>query len=233
MRRAAITVWTRARFYMALQATSTNRVEGAWQVLAALAAADGSTAHPLIATLIAPGAAKRDLADAVHAICTIHGRYLFEQVALPADDPAASWFAAVTQAFTAERSYLAHLTAAAGPLPSTPRQAEADAAFASQRHAFDMLARSSRTGCAVGAALALVIDWHPIRGVLDAAAERFGVTVPPRDLPDMADIAALATTTGDTPAIRRAIAFGAQQVFAQHRGLWSLLEARASARDHA
>jgi len=27
------------------------------------------------------------------------------------------------------------------------------------------------------------------------------------------------------------MAFGAQQVFAQHRGLWDLLEARSSARD--
>jgi len=217
---------------MALQAASTNRAEGVWQVLAALAAADGSAAHPLVARLITPAAAKRDLADAIHAICTIHGRYLFDQVALPEGDTAAAWFAAVTQAFTAERTYLAHLTAAAGPLPSTPGQAEADAAFANQRHAFDMLARSSRKGCAIGAALALILDWRAVRGVLDAAAERFGVTVPPRELPDMDGIAALAATLGDTPATQRAIAFGAEQVFAQHRGLWSLLEARASARNH-
>ncbi len=31
--------------------------------------------------------------------------------------------------------------------------------------------------------------------------------------------------------LERAMLFGAQQLFAQHRGLWDLLEARASARD--
>jgi hypothetical protein len=34
-----------------------------------------------------------------------------------------------------------------------------------------------------------------------------------------------------TPATERAITFGAQQLLAQHRGLWSLLDARASARN--
>jgi len=217
---------------MLLEATSTNRAEGVWQVLATLADADGSAAHTLPAALATPNAAKRDLADAIHAICTIHGRYLFEHLALPEDDSAAGWFAGVTQAFTAERTYIAHLTAAAGPLPSTPGQAAADAAFANQRHAFDMLARSSRKGCAIGAALALIIDWHSIRTVLDAAAERFGVPVPASTLPTIGEIAALTDTIADTPATQRAIAFGAQQVFAQHRGLWSLLEARASARQH-
>jgi hypothetical protein len=218
---------------MLLQATSTNRAEGVWQVLAALADADGSAAHPAVAALLVPTAAKRDLADAIHAICTIHGRYLFDDVALAEAESAAGWFATVARAFTTERTYLAHLTAAAGPLPSTPGQAAADAAFASQRHAFDMLAASSRKGCAVGAALALILDWHVIRDVLDAAAERFGVTVPPRALPGIGEIAAFTDSIADTAATQRAIAFGAQQVFAQHRGLWSLLEARASARGDA
>jgi hypothetical protein len=217
---------------MLLKATSTNRAEGVWQVLAALAAADGSAAHPAVTALFAATAAKRDLADAVHAICAIHGRYLFDQVALAEGEAAARWFATVAEGFTAERTYLAHLTAAAGPLPSTPGQAAADAAFANQRHAFDMLAASSRKGCAVGAALALILDWHAIRDVLDAAAERFAVAIPPRRLPGVGEIAAFTDLIADTPATQRAIAFGAQQVFAQHRGLWSLLEARASARNH-
>ncbi|SDA29766.1 hypothetical protein [Sphingomonas sp. NFR15] len=209
-----------------------NPADDAWHMLAALAATDGSAAHPRVAALAAPAAARRDVADAVHAVCTIHGRYLFEDTALARDEATADWFARVTTAFTNERAYLAHLTAAVGPLPSTPGQAQADAAFASQRHAFDMLARSDRKGCALGAAVALVLDWEAIRTVLDAAAARFGVAVPPSELPDRTDLAAFVATVGDSPAIRRAIAFGAQQVFAQHRGLWSLLEARASARDH-
>jgi hypothetical protein len=216
---------------MLLRATSTNRVEGVWQLLAALATTDGSAAHPAVASLLAPTVAKRDLADGIHAICSVHGRHLFDQVAL-AEGKSAGWFASVAEAFTVERVYLAHLTAAAGPLPSTPGQAAADAAFANQRHAFDMLAASSRRGCAVGAVLALTLDWHAIRDVLDAAAERFAVTVSPRGLPGISEIATIVDLIADTPATQRAIAFGAQQVFAQHRGLWCLLEARASARNH-
>jgi len=204
----------------------------AWQMLAALAAADGSATHPRIAALTAPNADKRDVADAVHAVCTIHGRYLFEGVALQRDQQTADWFDRITAAFTTERAYLAHLTAAVGPLPSTPGQAEADAAFTNQRHTFDMLARSDRKGCAIGTAIALVIDWQAIRIVLDAAAHRLGVAVPPSELPDRAELATFVATASDSPATQRAIAFGAQQVFAQHRGLWSLLEARASARNH-
>jgi hypothetical protein len=33
-----------------------------------------------------------------------------------------------------------------------------------------------------------------------------------------------------SPAMERAISFGAQQILAQHRGLWDLLEARQLAR---
>ena len=41
----------------------------------------------------------------------------------------------------AERATLVKLVAAVGPLPSTPGQAETEAAIAGQRHALDMLAR--------------------------------------------------------------------------------------------
>ena len=59
---------------------------------------------------------------------------------------------------------------------------------------------------------------------LTAAAARFGVEVvvpilPPANPPVPAAALAL-----------RARSFGANQLFAQHRGLWGLLEARASAR---
>ena len=218
--------------FMGFEATSTKSADDAWHVLATLAATDGSAANQRVAKLAAPAAAKRDLADAVHAICSIHGRYLFEDIARHGDEQTSGWFDRITAAFTVERAYLAHLTAAAGPLPSTPGQAEADAAFANQRHAFDMLARSDRKGCAIGSAIALVLDWQAIRSVLDAAAVRFGVVAPASELPDAADLAAFVATASDSPATQRAIAFGAQQVFAQHRGLWCLLESRASARNH-
>ncbi|WP_438827192.1 DUF6975 family protein, partial [Sphingomonas bacterium] len=72
---------------------------------------------------------------------------------------------------------------------------------------------------------ALLVDWGAIRQVLAAAAERFGVTLAPSALPSDERIAAALADTGE-----RATGFGAQQLFARHRGLFGLLEARASAR---
>ncbi len=97
--------------------------------------------------------------------------------------------AVATDGFAAERAYLATLTAAAGPLPSTPGQAETDAALVAQRHAFDMLAHSDRAGCATGAAIALVIDWYAFRDAMDVAAARFGVNAPEMTLPDEIEVA--------------------------------------------
>lgn len=202
--------------------------------IAALAASDGCAQHALVRRLTRPGVAGRDLADAVHAICSVHGRLtdLFDHAALrPVPDFDAAWLTDATRAFETERAYLARLTAAVGPLPSTPGQAESDAAFAAQRHTFDMLARSDRAGCSVGAALALVIDWHAFRRILDAAAQRSGVDVVQSQLPDEIAVAQIATAPGVAAPVRRAMAFGAQQTFAQHRGLCDLIEARASARD--
>lgn len=197
--------------------------------IAALAADDSCARHSLIGRLASPGAAGRDLADAVHALCAIHGRVnvLFEEAVRRAAPPDAAWIGEAAAAFATERSYLAHLTAAVGPLPSTPGQSESDAAFAAQRHAFDMLARSDRAGCATGAAFALVVDWRGFRRILDAAAHRTGIAIPRCDMPATGGI-----VPAGSPAVQRAIAFGAQQAFAQHRGLCDLIEARAIARDH-
>jgi hypothetical protein len=93
-----------------------------------------------------------------------------------------------------------------------------------------MLAQSERRGCALGAAMALIIDWVVIRGVLDCAAKRFGVEAPVSRLLDTAPVRALADQSDGKPAVTRALLFGAEQVALQHRGLWDLLEARQQAR---
>lgn len=202
--------------------------------IAALALADGISGHALLHRLAMPGAAGRDLADAVHALCAVHGRLndLFDEAARRSvGELDERWIATAAAAFQLERGYLAHLTAAVGPLPSTPGQAESDAAFAALRHTFDMLARSDRAGCSTGAALALVIDWHAFRTILDAAARRAGSAIALSQLPDLAETETIATGDTASAAVRRAMAFGAQQTFAQHRGLCDLIEARAIARD--
>jgi hypothetical protein len=205
----------------------------AWDMVAQLGKADGSVAHPHLAFLITPAAPARDLSDAVHALCAVHGQHpgLADGArALCAQPDACEWLDAVAEAFVAERTFIAHLAAAAGPLPSTPGQAETQNALLTSRHALEMLARSERRGCATGAVAALVQDWATIRLLLDHAATRFGVEQVPASFPTPAESAACVTMLGGTPATERAVSFGAQQLLAQHRAIWNLLEARASAR---
>ena len=97
-------------------------------------------------------------------------------------------------------------------------------------NAIEMLAQSERRGCALGAAMALIIDWGTIREVLDCAAKRFGVEAPEPRLLDTGPVRALADQSDGKPAVTRALLFGAEQVALQHRGLWDLLEARQQAR---
>jgi hypothetical protein len=219
---------------MAFDTTQLANTDGSWGTIAGLVAADGSAAHHVPRTLADPHAPLRDLADAVHGLCMLHGRHpgaIDHAIAGNSDETAAAWLAEAAAAFAVERGYLAQLIAAAGPLPSTPGQAESQAAILSQTHALDMLAQSRRAGCAIGAAVTLILDWRAIRSVLDAAALRFGVLPPPLALPLDADTISLVGVLGSAPAIDRAMAFGAEQVLAQHRGLWDLLDARRSARD--
>ena len=204
------------------QASSARGSAGA--TLRRLLAADGTGAHPYIVALSAPRSSARDLGDAVHALCAVHGHHpdLLSIAAQTEAEPARAWLHAAAEAFSHERGALTKLVAAAGPLPSTPGQAETAAALGAIRHALGMLARSERTGVALGAAAALVDDWLAVRGVLTGAAGRFGIELHDAVLP--------APDTLLDAAPERALAFGAQQLLAQHRGLWSLLEARSSAR---
>lgn len=199
----------------------------------ALVAADGSTRHPHVRRLLAARTPRRDLADAVHALCTVHGHHpgltdaAHDHCAQP---DACDWLSELAAGFATERHHLARLVAAAGPLPSTPGQAESEQALAGVRHALEMLARSDRGGCATGAAAALAGDWPAIRAILARAADCFAVDLPPHTLVSDAETGTALAMLGAQPAAERAMAFGARQLLAQHRGLWDLLEARASAR---
>ena len=70
-----------------------------------------------------------------------------------------------------------------------------------------------------------------LRAVLAVAATRAGVTLRETSLPSADDIAPIAERLASEPACARAMMFGAQQLVAQHRGLWHLLAARAEARN--
>jgi hypothetical protein len=207
---------------------------GAWGAMGSLAGSDGSANHPYLRRLIDGVEPMRDLGDAVHYICLLHGRhpgvidYALQHARLPIES---GWIEAAAEAFAGERAYLVRLVAAAGPLPSTPGHAESEAVAAAQSHALDMLAQSDRAGCATGAAVALAIDWTTIRQVLDTAAHRFGIPPAISSLPLAEETVSVVDALARECAIERAMLFGAQQVYAQHRGLWDLLEARAGARN--
>lgn len=211
---------------------------GVAELLDHLVASGGTGAHPHIRSgaLSNDAQAMRNLADAVHFLGLLHGRYpgVVDSAVRKTIDPASrKWMEEAAQAFAQERAFLSKITAAAGPVPSTQGQAQCEAAVAAQRRALDMLAESDRQGCAIGAAIALTLDWRTIRVLLDISAQRLEMTVPRCTLPDLRDTARVAAQVAETPAVERAIAFGAQQLIAQHSGLWDLLAARAASRAHA
>jgi hypothetical protein len=196
---------------------------------------EGCARHPYLLSLLegtGPHCA-RDLADAVHLLCSLHGRYPgLVEIALQrcAKGAVRDWLARASDAFERERLYLVRLTSAVGPLPSTPGAAETEAGLVAARHALETLAMSEREGCALGAATALVCDWWPVRRLLDRAAARAGTEAPAPSLPDEASVVAIVDQATDSPGAARALAFGGEQMILQHRALFDLLEARTEAR---
>jgi len=198
-------------------------------------AGEGSARHPYLNALLEASGrhSGRDVADAVHLLCSLHGRYpgLIE-VALQrcSKGPVQDWLARASEGFERERLYLVRLTSAVGPIPSTPGAAETESSLMAARHALETLAMSERNGCALGAATALVGDWWPIRRLLDRAATRVGTEPPAPSLPDENSVVGIIDSGAETPASSRALAFGGEQLLLQHRALFDLLEARAEAR---
>ena len=126
-------------------------------------ARQGSSDHAHVAALrVASGPeAARDLADAVHLLCSVYGRHPgLVELALQhcPEGPVREWLREASDAFERERLYLVRLTSAVGPLPSTPGSAETETVLSAQRHAIETLALSERRGCALGATTALVTD---------------------------------------------------------------------------
>lgn len=195
----------------------------------------GCARHPhLVALLGATGReAARNIADAIHLLCALHGRHpgLIEIVHGHSNDPAERDFLNDSAtSFERERLYLVRLTAAVGPLPSTPGAAETQASLMVQRNALEVLANSERAGCGLGASCALIGDWRPLRKLLDCTASRVGLDPPEISMPGESEVVEVIEASADTMARSRAFSFGSEQLLLQHRALFDLLEARASAR---
>ena len=174
-----------------------------------------------------------DIADIAHFLCVLHGRHpgvIDHAAAKTVDDAARDWLVQATDGFAAERAFLTKLTVAAGPISGVSVDDQSNAAVLGQRKALEMLSQSERSGCAIGAAIALVEDWLHVRNILERIALRVGVEARASILPS-ADLSAdLHSRLAETPAMERALNFGAEQLLNQHRGLWQLLEARRSMR---
>jgi hypothetical protein len=208
---------------------------GTGTLLFACVAGQGSAAHPYFASpaLAAGPESARNVADAVHFLCALHGRHpgvIDLAAGRTVEAEARSWLLSAGDAMAEERRFLTRLAVAAGPAPSTPGGAASETVVIAQRSALATLAQSDRRGCALGAALAFAADWSRIRTVLEAAARRLGVEAAPCRIGDEDMLRAIADAAGATPVTERALLFGAEQLALQHRGLWDLLEARRQAR---
>ncbi|WP_258046311.1 DUF6975 family protein [Sphingomonas folli] len=207
--------------------------DGPADLILAMVARDGTAASRHARALADPTAPLRDLADAIHALCVVHGTFpglVDHATAHGVDTLAPAWMARAAGAMAAERTLLVRLAAAAGPLPSTPGQASAAAAILQQRDTLALLARSDRLGCATGAAAAFVLDWVAIRALLDRCAERLGEEAAANFAAARDEAVEMLRSLALAPPRLRALSFGAEQLLGQHRGLWQLLESRAAAR---
>src|SRR5690349_24884699 len=105
-------------------------------------AGEGSARHAYLNTLLEASGphSGRDLADAVHLLCSLHGRYpgLIE-IALQRcpKGPVHEWLARASDAFERERLYHVRLTSPDGPKPRTPGAAQMEARHLPCRQALE------------------------------------------------------------------------------------------------
>ncbi len=175
-----------------------------------------------------------DVADIAHFLCILHGRHpgvVDHAATKTADIVAREWLVEAMDGFSAERAFLTTLTVAAGPITGIRSEDQSNATVLAQRKALEMLSQSDRSGCALGASFALVLDWQAIRPLLEKIAVKLGIEPRTDILPSAESTHLLNVELAKVSAVERAINFGVDQILTQHRGLWQLLEARRNARN--
>lgn len=174
-----------------------------------------------------------DIADIAHFLCSLHGGHpsVIDHAANRTSEPLVrDWLVQAIDGFTAERAFITRFTVAAGPILGLSIEDHSNAAVVGQRRALEMLSRSDRNGCALGASFALVLDWLAMRQLLENIAIKLGIEPHPAILLSAEKTDALGKELSKSSSMERAINFGVDQLLAQHRGLWQLLEARRNAR---
>ncbi len=173
-----------------------------------------------------------DIADVAHYLCLLHGRYpgLMDNLADRMVASGDNFFSELAERFTAERRLLTDLTVAAGPIGRLLGEDRSMNIVEQLRVSIDLLARSDREGCALGAAAAMLTEWKHIRPALNAVASRLSVKTAEFDYDALS--AQMLERVASYPEKRhqRAIAFGVKQLCHQHEQFWLLLNNRCAAR---
>lgn len=205
--------------------------------LLAMVRFNGSDGHAHLAKLgqIPSNGSREPIADALHYLCILHARQpsVIELASTIGDRNAPrQWLLTGMQAFAMERARLSQLAVAAGPVPPQRGGTNFEQLVRQQREALLTLVRSDRRGCLVGTVAALLLDWSAIHDALNGMARRIGLDPFQRssDWPSEAMTLDIVASLGEDPAMSRALLFASQQLLAQHRSFWDLLDARHDAR---
>jgi hypothetical protein len=173
------------------------------------------------------------LADCAHLLMILHGHApsLFE-LTEHGDRSASGWHSRLRVAFDDDRRWLARLAALTGSALDLYGLSIAEQRVREQRDAMLTLARSSRAGCALGAAATLALDWSLLRDTLGRAATGAGIDCRDLSTPDWpgADAEAMLAAACEAGSTRRAVVFGLTQMASLHAQVFALIEARHSAR---
>ncbi|MGJ3626336.1 DUF6975 family protein [Sphingomonas sp. MMS24-JH45] len=216
-------------------ATAIFQATGPAMALLSLVDNDGSGRADHVRALLSPPAPLRDLSDAVHALCVLHGifpGFVDQTRSACTETQLTPWLDVAAATIAQERALLSFARPPpSGRCPPRParRRRRAPSWHCGTRSACSpgRIARAVRPGRLI----AFVLDWQAIRGVLDIAASRHATRSDQGFDPLMRRTHALLHRYDPAVGQVRAMMFGAQQLLAQHRGLWHLLEARASARN--
>jgi len=174
-----------------------------------------------------------DVADIAHILTIVHGSLptVFELASAhaPSGHLRELLFAA-SESFQAWRRFLALLTSKAGPAPSCLNDDVHMVSLVQLKHAIQLLASSERRGCAVGAATAMLADWHLTIPPLLSCASRFGIGHHLPSPPQVNEIIAGIEQTEPTTSELRAMTFGASQFYHMDDEIFLHLRARRQAR---
>lgn len=231
-------------------AVQTNGLDEIQRMLSEAARAEGQAfSRDVLAVLRKCGAARRPhlealkegslaeparaLADCVHFLAILHGELpsVFE-LAQGDDSFASGWLGAVAHAFESDRRWLGRLVVATGTALDLAGLTATEQLIRDLRMALLTLGRSSRRGCAFGAAVMLAEDWAVLRTSISALAVQIHGeqrAAPTSDWP-IGGVESALSGAASAIGTRRAITFGALQLAGLHGQLFDLLEARHAVR---